>query len=165
MKCAIRNALATLLLALAAAGAMAATKDKLVDFSGTWKLNMQKSKGAPDWRPDTVLVVLQSPYQIHFTYFLNGDAPQPFENHDYVTNGKEAQLYVTGPETAYASVRWTSKRVLQVRMHHVVRSEVADTDWNETYTWTLSDDGKTLINKSSDGKTIVYDKQEKDKVY
>ncbi|HYN16026.1 MAG TPA: hypothetical protein VES66_09610 [Terriglobales bacterium] len=163
MRC--RKAVGAMLLALLALGTVAATKDKLVDFSGTWKLNMKKSNGAPDWRPDTVLVVLQSPYQIHFAYFLNGDATQPFENHDYVTNGKEAKLYGTGAETAYASVRWTSKRVLQVRMHHVVRSEVADTDWTETDTWTLSDDGKTLINKSSDGKTIVYDKQEKDKVY
>jgi len=163
MKC--RKAVGAMLLALLALATVAATKDKLVDFSGTWKLNVKKSNGALDWRSDTVLVVLQSPYQIHFTYFLNPDATQPFENHDYVTNGKEAQLYATGSETAYASVRWTNKRVLQVRLHHVVRSEIADTDWTETDTWTLSDDGKTLINKSSDGKTIVYDKQEKDKIY
>ena len=160
-----RNALVTLLLALAVANAMADTKDEQVNFSGTWKLNMKKSKGAPDWRPDTVLVVLQSPHQIHFAYFLTGDAAQPFENHNYVTNGKEAQAYTTGTEMAYASVRWTGKRVLQVRLRHVVRAEVADTDWTETDTWTLSNDGKTLINKLSDGKTIVYDKQEKDKVY
>jgi hypothetical protein len=165
MNRAARNVMAVLLLSLAAAGAMAAAKDRMVNFSGTWKLNMKKSKGAPDWRPDTVLVVLQSPYQIHFAYFLNDDATQPFENHDYVTNGKESQLYATGNETAYASVRWTSKNVLQVRMHHVVRSEIGDTDWSETDTWTLSDDGKTLTNRVSDGKMIVYDKQEKDKVY
>jgi hypothetical protein len=165
MNRAARNVMAVLLLSLAAAGAMAAAKDRMVNFSGTWKLNMKKSKGAPDWRPDTVLVVLQSPYQIHFAYFLNDDATQPFENHDYVTNGKESQLYATGNETAYAGVRWTSKNVLQVRMHHVVRSEIGDTDWSETDTWTLSDDGKTLTNRVSDGKMIVYDKQEKDKVY
>jgi len=165
MNRAIRNAVATLLLALAASGAMAASKDRQVDFSGTWKLNMQKSKGAPDWRPDTVLVVLQSPYQVHFVYFLNGAAPTPFETHDYVTNGKESKLYGNGNEEAYASVRWTSKYVLQVRMHHVVRSEIADTDWTEIDTWTLSDDGKTLTNKISDGKVLVYEKQEKDKVY
>ena len=165
MNRASRNAVATLLLALAVAGAMAATKDRQVNFSGTWKLNLSKSKGAPDWRPDTVLVVLQSPYQIHFAYFLNADATQPFENHDYVTNGKESKLYATGNETAYASVRWTSKNVLQVRMHHVVHAEIGDTDWTETDLWTLSDDGKTLANKLSDGKTMVYDKQAKDKVY
>ena len=165
MNRAIRNVAATLLLALAAAGAMAATKDQQIDFSGTWKLNMQKSKGAPDWRPDTVLVVLQSPYQVHFVYFLNGDAPSPFESRDYVTNGKESKLYATGNEEAYASVRWTSKNVLQVRTHHLVRNEIADTDWTETDTWTLSDDGKTLTHKLSDGKTLVYDKQEKEKVY
>jgi len=153
-----------MLLALLVLGTVAATKNKL-DFSGTWKVNMKKSRGAPDWRPETVLVVLQSPYQIHFTYFINEDASQPFENHDYVTNGKETKLYATGAEIAYASVRWTSKSVLEVRMHHVVRSEVADTDWTETDTWTLSDDGKTLTNKVSDGKVMVYDKQEKDKVY
>ena len=152
------------MLALLVLGTVAATKNKL-DFSGTWKVNMKKSRGAPDWRPETVLVVLQSPYQIHFTYFINEDASQPFENHDYVTNGKETKLYATGAEIAYASVRWTSKSVLEVRMHHVVRSEVADTDWTETDTWTLSDDGKTLTNKVSDGKVMVYDKQEKDKVY
>ena len=39
------------------------------------------------------------------------------------------------------------------------------TDWTETDTWTLSEDGKTLTNKSSDGKILVYDKQDKDKVY
>jgi hypothetical protein len=165
MNRAIRNAVATLLLALAASGAMAASKDRQVDFSGTWKLNMQKSKGAPDWRPDTVLIVLQSPYQIHLVYFLNAAAPSPFETHDYVTNGKESKLYATGAEEVYAGVRWTSKYVLQVRMHHIVRSEIADTDWTEIDTWTLSDDGKTLTNKISDGKVLVYDKQEKDKVY
>jgi len=146
-------------------GAMAASKDRQVDFSGTWKLNMQKSKGAPDWRPDTVLVVLQSPYQVHFVYFLNSDAAAPFETHDYVTNGKESKLYSTGAETAYASVKWTSKYVLQVRMHHQVRSEIADTDWTETDLWMLSEDGKTLTNKLSDGKIIVYEKQIKDKLY
>jgi hypothetical protein len=154
-----------LLLALAVAGTMAASKDTLIDFSGTWKLNMRKSKGAPDWQPDTVLVVLQSPYQIHFAYFLNGDATQPFQNRDYVINGKEAKLYATANETAYVSVRRTNKKVLQVRTRHVVRGEVADADWTETDTWTLSDDGKTLTNKLSDGKTIVYEKQAKDKVY
>jgi len=165
MNRAVRNTVATLWLALAAAGAMAASKDRQVDFSGTWKLNMQKSKGAPDYRPDTVLVVLQSPYQIHFVYFLTSAAPTPFETHDYVTNGKESKLYTTGAETAYASVRWSSKYVLQVRMHHQVRSEIADTDWTETDTWTLSDDGKTLTQKLSDGKMLVYDKQQKEKVY
>ena len=161
----VRNTVATLWLALAAAGALAAAKDRLVDFSGTYKLNMQKSKGAPDYRPDTVLVVLQSPYQIHFVYFLTSAAPTPFETHDYVTNGKESKLYATGNEEAYASVRWTSKYVLQVRTHHLVRNEIADTDWTETDTWTLSDDGKTLTHRISDGKMLVYDKQQKDKVY
>ena len=165
MNRAVRNTVATLWLALAAVGAMAASKDRQVDFSGTWKLNMQKSKGAPDWRPDTVLVVLQSPYQVHFVYFLNGDAVSPFETHDYVTNGKESKLYVAATEEAYASVRWTSKYVLQVRMHHLVRNEIADTDWTETDTWTLSDDGKTLTHRISDGKMLVYDKLQKDKVY
>jgi hypothetical protein len=160
---AITNTVTVLLLTLVAVGAPAATKDRVVDFTGTWKLNMKKSKGAPDWRPDTVLVVLQSPHQIHFTYFLNDDARQPFESHDYVTNGKETKLYAAATEEAYASVRWTSKNVLQVRTHHLVRHEIADTDWNETDTWTISDDGKTLTNKLSDGKFIVYDRAEKEK--
>jgi hypothetical protein len=160
---AITNAVTVLLLTLGVVGAPAATKDRVVDFTGTWKLNMKKSKGAPDWRPDTVLVVLQSPHQIHFIYFLNDDARQPFESHDYVTNGKETKLYAAATDEAYASVRWTSKNVLQVRTHHLVRHEIADTDWSETDTWTLSDDGKTLTNKLSDGKFIVYDRAEKEK--
>ena len=151
-----------LLVVLAAAGAMAASKAREVDFTGTWNLDMKRSKGAPDWRPETVLVVLQSPHQIHFTYFLNKDARQPFESHDYVTNGKETKLYVTGNEEAYASVRWTSKNVLQVQTHHLVRHEIADTDWTETDTWTISNDGKTLTNRLSYGKLIVYDRAEKD---
>jgi len=151
-----------LVLVLAATSALAASKDRQVDFSGTWKLNVKKSKGAPDWRPDTVLVVLQSPYQMHFIYFLNADATQPFQNYDYVTNGKESKLYVTGTEQAYASVRWAGKNMLQVRTHHVVRAEIADTDWTETDTWTISNDGKTLTNRLSDGKLIVYDRAEKD---
>ncbi len=165
MNRAVKKAAVMLLLTLMVVATTAADKKRFADFSGTWKLDMQKSRGAPDWRPETVLVVLQSPYQIHFTYFLNQDAKQAFENHDYVTNGKEIQLYATGPEIAYASVRWTSKNVLQVRTHHLVRSEIADTDWNEIDTWMLSDDGKTLSNKLSDGKTIVYDRSAKDKVY
>ncbi|MFZ3212599.1 MAG: hypothetical protein WA188_13905 [Terriglobales bacterium] len=164
MNRAIRNVVAILWVALAAAGAMAA-KNQQVDFSGTWKLNMQKSKGAPDWRPDTVMVVLQSPYQVHFVSFLNADAVSPFESRDYVTNAKESKLYSAANEEAYASARWTSKYVLQIRMHHLVRAEIADTDWTETDTWTLSDDGKTLTNRTSDGKIIVYDKQQKEKVY
>ena len=165
MNHAVRNVIATLLLALVAASAMAASKDRLVDFSGTYKLNMQKSKGAPDWRPDTVLVVLQSPYQIHFVYFLNSDAVSPFESHDYVTNGKESKLYVVATEEAYASSKWTSKYVLLVRTRHLVRNEIADTEWTETETWTLSEDGKTLVKRGADGKIIVYDKQQKEKIY
>ena len=160
-----RKVVGAVLLAVLTLGTLAAGKDRQVDFTGTWKLNFQKSKGAPDWRPDTVLVVLQSPYQIHFTYFLNADATQPFQNYDYVTNGKESKSYSTGNEDAYASVHWTAKNALVVRTHHVVRSEVADTDWSETDTWMLSDDGKTLTNRLSDGKFIVYEKAEKDKVY
>lgn len=165
MSRAIRNVAALLILALATSGAMMAAKDRPVNFSGTWKLNVKKSKGAPDWRPETVLVVLQSPYQVHFAYFLNADVEKPFQGYDYVTNGKERQLYATGNETAFGSARWNNNNILQVRMRHVVRSEIADTDWTETDTWMLSDDGKTLTNKSSDGKILVYDKQEKDKVY
>jgi len=165
MKSAVKIGIIMLLLVLATEGTMTAAKDKPVNFSGTWKLNMKQSKGAPDWTPDAVLVVLQSPYQIHFAYFLNADAAQPFQNHDYVTNGKQAKLYATGNETAYVSARWTSKNVLQVRLHHVVPHEIADTEWNETDTWILSDDGKTLTNKLSDGKVLIYDKQEKEKVY
>ncbi len=165
MSRAIRNVAVLLLLALAGTGAMAAAKDMPVNFSGTWKLNMKKSKGAPDWRPDTVLVVLQSPYQVHFAYFLNADVEKPFQNYDYVTNGKERQLYAVATEIAYGSAHWNNKNILEVRTHHVVRAEVADTDWTETDVWTLSADGKTLTNKSSDGKILVYDKQEKDKVY
>ena len=165
MNHAVRNVIVTLLLALVAASAMAASKDRLVDFSGTYKLNMQKSKGAPDWRPDTVLVVLQSPYQIHFVYFLTSDAVSPFESHDYVTNGKESKLYVVATEEAYASSKWTSKYVLLVRTRHLVRNEIADTEWTETETWTLSEDGKTLVNRGADGKIIVYDKQQKEKIY
>ena len=164
MNRAVRKAVVAMLLALLVAGTTAASKDRL-NFTGTWKLNMNKSRGAPDWRPDTVLVVLQSPYQIHFTYFLNQDAAQAFENHDYVTNGKETKLYATGPEIAYASAHWTSKSVLQVRTRHVVRAEVADTDWTETVNCTLSVDGNSLTNKPSDVKTIVYHRSEKDKVY
>ncbi|MFI5087778.1 MAG: hypothetical protein ACHP7I_05235, partial [Terriglobales bacterium] len=77
----------------------------------------------------------------------------------------ESKLYVAATEEAYASVRWTSKYVLQVRMHHLVRNEIADTDWTETDTWTLSDDGKTLTHRISDGKMLVYEKLQKDKVY
>lgn len=151
---------------LAAAGSMlAAAKDKPIDFSGTWKLNMKQSRGAPDWRPDTVLVVLQSPYQIHFAFFLNSDVDQPFQKFDYVTNGKERQLYATGNEIAYGSARWSNNKALEVRTHHVVRAEIADTEWTETETWVLSPDGKTLTNKSSDKKVIVYDKQDRDKAY
>jgi len=164
MKHAIKSVAAMLLLGLAVAGTAEAAKDKPVDFSGTWKLNTKQSKGAPDWRPETVLVVLQSPYQIHFTYFLNKDATQPFQTYNYVTNGKETQIYSSAEEFAFAGARW-NKNVLQVHTHHVIHEEVADTDWVETDTWTLSDDGKTLINKTSDGKIIVYDKQEKAKVY
>ena len=154
-----------MLLALVWTSAWAASKDRTVDFTGTWKLNAKKSKGYPDWRPDTVLVVLQSPYQVHFTYFLNPDAVSPFQNYDYVTNGKESKLYATGPEEAYASARWSNKNVLLIRTHHVVRSEIADTDWTEIDTWILSDDGKTLTNRQSDGKIMIYEKSEKDKMY
>jgi hypothetical protein len=165
MKRVIRNVMVMLLVAAAACTALAASKDRAVDFSGTWKLNVKKSKGFPDWRPDTVLVVLQSPYQVHFTYFLNADAVSPFQNVDYVTNGLESKLYATGPEEAYASAKWSARNVLLIRTHHVVRSEIADTDWTEIDTWTISDDGKTLTNKQSDGRVLVYEKSQKDKMY
>ena len=165
MKRVIRNVAAILLLAAAACTALAASKDRSVDFSGTWKLNAKKSKGFPDWRPDTVVVVLQSPYQVHFTYFLNPDAVSPFQNFDYVTNGLESKLYATGAEEAYASARWNNKNVLLIRTHHVVRSEIADSEWTEIDTWTISDDGKILTNKQAGGKVMVYEKSEKDKIY
>lgn len=137
-----------------------AAKGNPVDFTGTWRLNPAKSKGFPDWRPETTIVIIQGPTQIQFSYFLTPEAAQPFETHNYVTNGREQKLYVAATEDTYVSARWRSNTELDIRVHHVVRGEIADSDWNETDTWTISQDGKTLVNKQSDRKVLIFDKIE-----
>jgi hypothetical protein len=153
-----RRALLLLTLAAVVLASLAASKSNPIDFSGTWKLNMAKSKGAPDWRPETTIVILQGPTQIHFSYFLTPEAAQPFQSNSYVTNGREQQLYVAATETTYVSARWHKETELSVRTRHVVRSEIADTSWDETDSWIISADGKTLTNKQSDGKFLVFEK-------
>lgn len=143
-----------LLLSVAVLGAVALSAASKPDFTGTWKLNLEKSDlgGAPI----TVLVVQIQHRDPEFKYTGKGTADgQDFEETGtFTTDGKPSPDSHGGTMTAH----WEGDMLV---------SEVAGPDGSPAYTsrMTLSADGKTTIrdqasaNDQEPKRHEVYEKQ------
>ena len=121
------------------------------DLSGTWKLNLAKSKlDKHETITSETLVITSADSYVEFRHTIDGkDYPQR-----YITDGKERPIAeVVGRQVSphlntMVKAEW-QKSVLVIEVMH------------RTLRWTLSSDGRTLtLDPDSNGKlSYVYDKQ------
>jgi hypothetical protein len=75
-----------------------------------------------------------------------------------VTDGEERPSYSTRLARAYARARWDKNELVVTT--RVFLDVYGYQSYSEADRWDVSDDGKTLTDKSSDGKVMVYYKLE-----
>ncbi len=135
----------------AAGSARPAPAPAVPNLSGTWRLDRDLSTADLSRIKTTVLVVRQSYDDIRFDYY---DGKRWLGAEQFLTDGTERPRYKTRIERAYARAAWKGdKLVVRTRSFLDVYGYQS---YELTDTWERSDGGQTLINKSSDGKAIVY---------
>jgi hypothetical protein len=160
-----------LLLALALSAALASTTFAQTvaqpDLSGTWKLNLAKSKLPRKLpiKPQTVTITADGDaIQFHFSGNPKG------RRYTFVPDGKARTAYlVEGKErlvwgedyVELVKARWEkSSLVIEYDVKSDLGSNVVDPTPSLSLYWSLSIDGKTLTEKYDGSNWIrVYDKQ------
>ena len=156
----LKNLVLFLLLVFLGKGILSAQDASPPDLSGTWKLNLQKSK-LPRTKniQSEVLVIKCSGLSIEMSYATDGKESE----HSYIADGKERTLReVQGGEVA-VKARW-KRGVLVVETE--ARLKMPDQPYvnggsliHTKDQWTLSSDGRSLSVESKDPKTtLFYDK-------
>jgi hypothetical protein len=146
--------LSTIALVLALAPSCLAQNSAASRLSGTWVLNLAKSKMGESTTRSVTLTIMCSGRTITIDNTINGKTWPPWI---YTTDGKK-HIFADipgGPEMAKAT--W-EKSVLVTRL--IGRKAKPPFDFTDR--WTVSTDGRTLTQESTwPGKPIyVYDKQE-----
>ena len=129
------------------------------NFGGTWKLDQDASTGPPAAKGASFLIITQSGDDLTFEYHgsSNGKRGDLIQTSSYSTDGRERQGNKLRTYVNYVRSYWHGKTLL------VRTRSVMDLDGFQTFTledrWSLSDDGKTLTDQSSDGTKAVYVRQ------
>jgi membrane-bound inhibitor of C-type lysozyme len=130
------------------------------DLSGTWKLNLEKSKLPKDSKIQSETIVITcSGANIEMHYVTDGRESM----HNYTADGKE-KVIVTNPggETV-AKARWkgsilTIETISRLKMPDQPGANGSEI-MHDKETWELSPDGRLLTLKFADTKhPYVYDK-------
>ena len=154
------NAMRRLLLTIALSAALASTSFAQTattpDFSGTWKLNLAKSKlDKHNKIKSQTITITTSGDTIQFHY-----ATDPKDRlYTYVTDGKERPVGIWTESDDYRGVKATWENSVLV-IEEIIRIPGQDLI-QSIDRWSLSSDGKTLLlDPDSNGKlSYVYDKQ------
>jgi hypothetical protein len=135
------------------------------DISGTWILNLAKSKlgkGA-DVRSETVVITL-SASNVAMHYTVNGKESN--RAYSYVTDGKEHPFTEVQGGEDVVKAYWKKSALVIETIGRLKMPNSPDFDGSEGFhlkdRWTLSGDGRVLMEESDGGdhKTVsVYDKQ------
>jgi hypothetical protein len=134
------------------------------DLSGTWKLNVQKSKLAKHVTIGSeTLVIKCAGNSIHVASTLDGKESTEM----YVVDGKEhVDLNVPGAGQWYSKAQWKKSVLITEGFGRVKGIDGGDFEiLHNTDHWTLSPDGRSLAEKVSmslgdvPDQTFVYDKQ------
>jgi hypothetical protein len=133
----------------------AAAQAEMPDFSGTWRLDRDLTTADLRWNKITILTVTQSDQEVRFRYF---DRDRSLGSETFVTDGEERPSYSTRLARAYARARWDKNELVVTT--RVFLDVYGYQSYSEADRWDVSDDGKTLTDKSSDGKVMVYYKLE-----
>lgn len=124
------------------------------NLSGQWRLDLDASTATAPVPGAQVLVLSQSPDDVQFQYQrIDGSvlASEAFE-----TNWIRRQRFKTGTQLGYARARWEHDTLVVETT--VVLDTMGEQSYNYTEQWSLSPDGKTLTQKSSDGKKLVFER-------
>lgn len=157
----LKNLLSLFLLVFLGNVTLSAQETSNPDLSGTWKLNLQKSRLLKTSQIHSeILVIKCSGLSIEMSYTTDGKESK----HSYVADGKERTLQEVQGGEVVTKARW-KKAVLIVETE--ARLKMPDQpNFNGTSVihtkdrWTLSSDGRSLSVELDDPKTIlVYDKQ------
>jgi hypothetical protein len=137
---------------------IAAAAAQTRDFSGTWKLDRDLTTADLRWDKTDTLVLSQSDRAARFEFFDRDG--HLFGTDTFTTDDVERPRYKTRIERAYSRARWQrGKLVIVSRVNLDLQGYQS---YNAYESWELSGDGKTLVNRLSDGKAIVYEKQYRD---
>jgi hypothetical protein len=154
-----RTSAALIAAAIVCLCALTANAQTKPDFSGSWKLNKEKSKFAGDGGPDAILIKID-----HKEPALTEDWLLSVQNGErsfqakYTTDGKETEQEVMG-RTAKTSAKWEGDAL-------VIEFKTADNGFFKRKI-TLSADGKTMTKIVTQSKgegnqteeTAVFEKQ------
>lgn len=124
------------------------------DFTGTWRLNLEKSTGPFVHKSPTVLEITQRGDEIKFAYFF-GEKQSGSEA--FLVDGVERDRYTTRIDRAYVRAVWNSKYELLITTRHML-DQMGYQTYSETDSWLLSEDKTAITNKLSDGTVLVYEK-------
>ena len=136
----------------------ATAQTKVPNLSGTWKLDRDKTTADLSRDKTTQLVVSQTQEDVRFDYYENDHL---LGSDVFVPDGKERKRYETRVERAVSKARWHKGALLVTTWVYL------DPQGYQSYTitdrWEVSPDGKTLTDKTSDGKKIVYQRAPEEK--
>jgi hypothetical protein len=129
------------------------------NLSGTWKLDADASSGPPPAKGASLLVITQSGNDLTFDYYgaSNGQRGDLIESNNYVLDGIEHRGNKTRTYITFVRAYW-QKKALIVRTRAILDS-VGEQTFTDEQRWSVSDDGKTLIGKFSDGTKTVWERQ------
>lgn len=144
-----------LVVVLLLVGMLPAATKVVSELNGRWKFLPAKSSGGQSFPPDTTLVVKQYGTHIFFEYWANDHV---FRRDNYSTDGSSEKAYTTPNETAMVTGR-IRKNELIITTSHIMENEIGAQSFSETDRWVLSDGGKVLTGKGSDGKTLVFERE------
>ncbi len=131
-----------------------AAQTAVPNLSGRWKLDLDASSAATPVPGATQLVVYQGEDDVQFQY-EKADGSLLAEDR-FSTDWRSERRFATRIQIGYARARWEGKQLL------IETKVVMNVEGTQSYSyderWSLSPDGKTLTQKSSDGKKLVYDR-------
>jgi hypothetical protein len=134
----LRRAFIAILLSLLLCSAAALAADK-PDFSGTWKLNVDKSDFGPMPKPEKVEYILEhkDPELIVKTKAVTQSGEVTNES-KILTDGTEFTNDLRGQQIT-GTAKWEGKTLVVTR-----KTTMQGTDLTLVQRWTLSEDGKSI---------------------
>ncbi len=134
--------------------ALFAAQTAVPNLAGRWRLDLDAST-APAPVPGAILLqVSQTDEDVQFQY--ENAQGSVLSGESFPTDWSSNRRFSTRTQIGYARAQWKDNQLL------VETKVVLDVDGNQTFSyterWSVSPDGKTLTEKSSDGKKLVFDR-------
>jgi WD40-like Beta Propeller Repeat len=134
--------------------AVFAAQSAVPNLSGRWKLDRDASTGTPPVNDVVQLVINQSSDDVNFSYEGRDNSVLAAET--FETDWIKEKRFATRTQIGYARARWDRNSLL------VETTVVLNVEGTQSFSyeerWSLSPDGRTLTQTSSDGKKLVFER-------